>query len=469
MRNKLMITGAVALTAFATTSYAALLAEYNFNDGTADDSAGSFDLADVPGSGGGTIAGGVLTLDGNSSTYYENTAYGAGSPSFTVSLWVNASNSNQGDFKGLFSNADLSTDSFSWQVTNSNGAFAAVSNDLVSITGPTSGDGAPIANRWQNVIVKKVSSSSAQLWVDGTLVGSDNKNFGGLHEFRVGVNRNSNHQYAGQYDKIQVYTSNESVADIFALGRLNQTNSWIAGLGGDSGGDSTWQPIVGSTNVALDSSESLSSTGIASVPNTYSSLAGDGGGTSSSDVFGGSGDASFETLVRINDLAGTHIIYELGGNGSGSSLALIGGELRFTTQTSNSAANRMSVSETLGAGLLGEWLHIVAVITESGAGDDTLELFLNGVSVGTDTIADAAFSSWAGGNAFGFGRTESTFAGTYSPTGNFDGEMALFSHYDYALSRQEVIDQAHHFGIPTPAALPAGLLMIVGLATRRRR
>lgn len=467
MRKLPLTLCAAALMTVSVNANAALLAEYNFNDGTGDDSAGSFDLTAI--GGGGTISGGVLTVDGNNASYYENTANGAGANPFTVSVWVKATDTNQGGFKGLFSNADdPDNDDFSWQIDNNNGQFRVVSiEDNADITGPSSGDGAPVANRWQNVVIKKSGDvAGVELWVDGTLVGTNTGNPGGLQEFRVGINRNSDNQYAGMYDKIQVYDSNESIADTFALGHLNQTNSWIAGLGGDSGGDSTWQPIVGSNNVALDASESLSSTGIDSVPNTYSSVAGTGAGNS--DVlFGGSDDVSFETLVRLDNLNGTHIIYELGGSGSGSSLALVGSELRFTTQ-SGADANRMTTSTILDSSLLGEWLHIVAVITEPGDGTGTSELFVNGVSVDSDTIG-ALYNGWAGGNAWAFGRNQSTFAGSYTPTGNFDGDMALFSHYDYALSRQDVIDQARHFGIPAPAALPAGLLMIVGLAARRRR
>ena len=467
MRKLTLTLCAAALMSVHTHADAALIAEYNFNDGTADDSAGSFDLNAI--GGGGTIAGGVLSLDGNNSSYYENTANGLGALNFTVSVWVKASVTNQGGFKGLFTNADNSTDAFSWQIDNNSGQFRAVAIDTAAnITGPTSGDGAPVANRWQNVVIKKNGDVAAsELWVDGTLVGTNTGNLGGLQEFRVGINRNSDNQYGGLYDKVQVYDSNESVADTFALGHLNQTNSWIAGLGGDSGGDSTWQPVVGSTNIAFDSNESLSPTGIASVPNAYSSPIGDGGGASSSAVFGGSDDASFETLIRLDNLTGNHIVWEIGGNGSGSNLALVGSELRFSTQ-SGSTANLMTASTTLDAGDLGEWLHVVTVITEPGDGTGTAELFVNSISVDSDTIG-AAYNGWAGGDAFAVGHVQSTVAGTLSGLSNFDGEMALWSHYDFALSRQDVIDQAQHFGIPAPAALPAGLLMIVGLAARRRR
>ena len=248
---------------------------------------------------------------------------------------------------------------------------------------------------------------------------------------------------------------------------VGPVHSWIAGVGDDNGGDSSWNSVASNNVISMGSSKSLIATGIDNAPFAYNGAAGNNGVNSDAE-FGGTGDATFETLIRVGDLVGNEIIWEVGGTGNGSSLLLEGSKLQLSSQ--NGAGNRMTVDTVLGSELIGEWLHIVGVITESGAGDDTLQLFVNGASIGIDTIADGSFVNWAGASPWGLGSIGSNFGGPDpGGVGSFTGDIALFNHYDVALSRAQVIAQAQSFGIPAPAALPAGLLMIVGLAARRRR
>jgi len=248
------------------------------------------------------------------------------------------------------------------------------------------------------------------------------------------------------------------------------THSWIAGANDDISGDATWHEFAGGTNITLSSgTETLSATGIAAAPFAYDSPAGNNGVNSSTE-FGGTGDVSFEIILRVDDLSGTEMIWEVGGSGSGSSLLIDDSTLQLSSQT-GSSANRMTVQTTLDNDHVGSWLHIVGVITESGAGDDTLELFVNGQSAGSDSIADDSFTNWAGNSPWGLGTIGNNYGGEPASTtpANFTGDIALFNHYAIALSSAQVLDQARSFGIPTPAALPAGLALLGMVALKRRK
>ncbi|MBI1368179.1 MAG: hypothetical protein GC162_05945 [Planctomycetes bacterium] len=458
------IAAAMMMGLSSTAAHAALLSQYVFEGATAKDVVGTRNLSAV--GAGATIANGVATFSGSSSNYMTASAFGGTAyTSFTVSLWVNTATANQGGFKGLFSNNTPNTAGFSWQIDNNSGAFRAVSEQGVTITGPTSGAGAPAANKWQNVVLRKVSNTSAELYVDGVLVGTSTSNLGNLNSFRLGINRNNDNSYAGQYDGVQIWDSLVSPTEILNAGRYTPAHSWIAGKGSDVGGDNTWTPVIGGENITFDAVENLSDSSLTNINKTYTTPIGQGATTVSSTVFGGTGDVSFEMLFRVGNLTGTHVLYEIGGNGSGTSLILVDNELRFSTQT-GSTANLMTLSTSLDAGLINKWLDATVVVTQSG-GTGTAMLYLNGVSVGSTSIA-SGYTGWAGGDAWGIGRIASTLAGTLT-TGftNFDGDIALFNHYAYALNGTSAAEIAAEHLIPAPTALPAGLALLVLCIVRR--
>ncbi|MBI1368180.1 MAG: hypothetical protein GC162_05950 [Planctomycetes bacterium] len=449
--------------------HGALLSQYTFDEKDATDSVGPRDLSSV--GSGVTFSGGTSTFPGTSTNYLQTAAFGSASePTFTVSLWVNASTINQGTFKGLFANnSGGASVANSWQIDSNNGAFRLVSQSGIVITGPTSGAGAPVANTWQNVVLRKVSASSVEFYVDGTLVGTSSLNLGNLNSFRLGINRTTDNSYAANYDLVQIWDSTVSVSDIVAAGRLTPAHSWIAGKGSDLNSDTTWLPVIGGQNINFASTETYTPTFQPNIPFTYTTPAGTGAANSDT-VFGGSGNASFEMAVRLADLSGQHVLWEVGGAGSGTSLILVNNELRLSSQTT-STANLMVASTILDSSALSKWLDIIAVLKPGSGGSGAMDLYVNGVLVATSTIG-SGYSTWAGGNTWGVGviGTGGNIAGTLtSGFTNFDGSIALFNHYDYALTSFAVNEATFTHLIPAPAALPAGLGLLSMLAMRGRK
>lgn len=106
----------------------------------------------------------------------------------------------------------------------------------------------------------------------------------------------------------------------------------------------------------------------------------------------------------------------------------------------------------------GEWGH-VAVTYEVIGPNAEIHFYVNGMNVGgTFTRGSGQLASLNGASAIG----------QWGAARDFNGGLDEFAIYDSALSGADVLRHARAAGIPTPAALPAGLAMI-GLAAMRRR
>lgn len=198
--------------------HAGLIAQYDFDDLTVGDSSGSanqYDLG-VFGSAPDTSQGAYYS-DGNPDNYLAVAGPG-GMSDWTVSLWarVGQNGIDQGDFMGLFSNDTSPSEASSFQVDSHFGEYrliSSASNNQPFILGT------PVANTWQNIVIQKVGGNDAQLFFDGGLVGSTGSNPGGLENFRLGVNRNTNRSFTGYIDNVQIWDdSNVSARQIYADG-----------------------------------------------------------------------------------------------------------------------------------------------------------------------------------------------------------------------------------------------------------
>ena len=137
-----------------------------------------------------------------------------GQPDYTVSVWVKADTVAQGDFKGIFSNNTSSGASFSWQLDSSSGNYTFRSSE-----GATQIIGGAVAGDWQNLILQKFGGNNGRLFLNGVQVATLGYNPGGLQNFRLGINRNSNHSFLGYIDNVQVWDdSNQSATQIYAAG-----------------------------------------------------------------------------------------------------------------------------------------------------------------------------------------------------------------------------------------------------------
>jgi hypothetical protein len=209
-RSKFAI--AASSLALAASAHGALIAEYTFDYNGGEDTAGTRDLNFIGAA--PTIAGGVYQSDGINSNYLEVTGPG-GVPDFTVSLWVNTPTVNQGGFKGLFSNnSGGSGVANSWQIDSNNGEYRVAANGA-----PTTTLGTPTANVWENIVLQKYASNNYRAYLNGVEVADVNSNPGGLQNFRVGINRNTDNSFTGQIGLVQIWDdSTQDAAALFAAG-----------------------------------------------------------------------------------------------------------------------------------------------------------------------------------------------------------------------------------------------------------
>lgn len=464
---KNIVFGLLLLLFVAATGRASLIAEWNFDNGTADDSVGTADLSAV--GGGHTIDLGYAAADGAQASRHE-TSDPSDPAAWTVSLWVRTDTTNQGTFKGLFTNQTSAGAANSWQVDNHNGQFRTVGSAgaSVAITSPGSGVGSPIADIWQHVVIQK-TGGGVELFIDGRSVGTGAGNPGDLANYRLAINRNSDNQYAGRYDTVQVFDSAEDAAALFALGRhkIAKTRSWVAGGGGDVGGDNFLTAVVGGTDFDFGGATAVVTTGKRDVGFAYSAGATAPGGDAMFGASGTTSDATFEMWINATNTTGKHILFETGGNGTGTSIFLDGSTLTFQTQ--QGGANVRTLTTDI-AGLTDRFLQLVGVIDFTGGGAADLTLYLNGNVVDTDAFG-SGYTDWAGVDGTGLG----THSGTVTQdqqlttTGAFDGQIGVLNYYNSALSAGTVKSLYNARAIPTPAALPAGLVGLGLFASRRRR
>ncbi len=189
-------------------AHAARIAEWNFDDGTASDSVGGYDLTLV--GGGPVITAGTALFDGDeaSPSFLETAGYGA-HPDWSIAMRIRSEAPfDQGGYQGIFSNNSASTASYSWQVESFDGRYQfRTTGGVFDIGVPTGG--------WDTIVVRKTGGNDGDVWLNGVqVVASFGSNPGGLQNFRLGTNRNSNSFYAFEADWFRVYDSFEDPATI---------------------------------------------------------------------------------------------------------------------------------------------------------------------------------------------------------------------------------------------------------------
>ncbi len=194
---------AVACILVAFPLHAAQIAEWNFDDGTANDSVGSYDMTVIDG--GPAISGGIALFDGDEATpsYLETAGFG-GNPTWTVALRIRAATPvDQGNYQGIFSNNTSSSANFSWQIENFGGTYQLRTRVGVFTIGTPTGS-------FDTIVVRKTGGGDGDVWFNGTqVVSSLGSNPGGLQHFRMGTNRNTSQFYAFEADWARVWDSVE--------------------------------------------------------------------------------------------------------------------------------------------------------------------------------------------------------------------------------------------------------------------
>ena len=167
---------------------------------------------------------------------------------------------------------------------------------------------------------------------------------------------------------------------------------------------------------------------------------------------GSSNSASFEIWFKPEDLNDNHILFELGGQGSGSTLAMQGDQLHWITQTGNNS-NRMKASVTLPIESVAAWNQAVVVNHIKGDGRGEISLFLNGGIVDDTDSRDTGYTNWAGGNGSGLGRFSSNYAGnddiTTASIKDFNGQISIWRFYSgKVLTKSDALQSYEYFQSP---------------------
>ncbi len=168
-------------------------------------------------------------------------------------------------------------------------------------------------------------------------------------------------------------------------------------------------------------------------------------------------DVTFELWFKPDGLSGDHVLFETGGDGSGTVFKLNGNALTFRAQESTTAGEFAQVSKT---NIDADWQQVVGVI-ELNVG---ITLYHNGQFV--DSAAASDMDAWVGFNDSGLGRVIGTVAGGGGFTG-FDGQIAIMRFYTKALDADMVQDNYLAI-IPEPISLILPLVGVLGLRRRKR-
>lgn len=166
------------------------------------------------------------------------------------------------------------------------------------------------------------------------------------------------------------------------------------------------------------------------------------------------GDFSVEVLINASDLSGGNraLVQQGDAGGTGRTLLFLEGateEIRSFYGGTGTTTGVFASED--------EWYHIVLTVEEGGA-SDLVSIYVNGILEGTNTVTgETSNGDWILGSS----KTQDSqfFAGLFDE----------FAVYDRLLGADEVLAHARAAGIPTPAALPAGVAMMIAVAARRRR
>lgn len=179
------------------------------------------------------------------------------------------------------------------------------------------------------------------------------------------------------------------------------------------------------------------------------------------DTYDADHSASIELWIRVDDLAGPHILFESGGGTAGLSLTmgdaignLANDDVRFRILGSD--GNHLTLTARIGPVVdpTTQFIQLVAVFRDDPLSRSAI-LYVNGVPRGwVDGLGGPDEIDWDSVDDAGLGRAAGALGGNGGsgdlpfPGANFAGEIAMFRFNNYAISGAEVL--ARYFAVRPP-------------------
>ncbi|MFT6863342.1 MAG: hypothetical protein ACJAVK_001903, partial [Akkermansiaceae bacterium] len=153
-------------------------------------------------------------------------------------------------------------------------------------------------------------------------------------------------------------------------------------------------------------------------------------------------NVSWEMVFRPGDFTGFHVLFNTGGNGSGTAITLTDRTLDFRLQRAANANQLVTISTDLSSiGTASEFYHVVATADLESAGTGTASLYVNGQLVAGPTTSVGIIDDWDGGDLAELGKGNNIPGATVSGAVAFTGDIALFNYYGgRVLSASQVTD-----------------------------
>lgn len=514
-----LVTLTLVLALASATAQAGLIDHWDFEEGsggtTADSAVGahtgtlgtgaSWDTAVFhPGLSGSTAS---INFDGTNDARvqmlgYKGTAGIAGTSSRTITAWVRTTTDTPADqnISILSYGRDTAEQKWITRATSQNttqvpaGQLRTEVNGgyIVGTTQITDGAWHHIAVVLNNDGTPNVNELS--LYVDGKLEVVDtslakaiNTNITNAASINVLIgDGHSNREWNGWIDDVRIYDNALQASEVAGIAVVTPTIGWKAD-GLSNGSLTDWDPDVNTTaattvdwnGTGTKQSGNSNFVGVKNWVNSPNYKLGEDAGANDSwnNVLGDAftdRDASWEIVFRPGDYTGTHTLFNTGGNGDGLAFVLDGSILDFRFQDDDSATQRALAKFDLST-LDAEgdvFFHVVALADLDNPGNEgTATLWINGVlrDTGTSAAGGGGIDDWDGGDDAELGTGNNIPGSSSFGPDPFDGDIAIFNYYDNILLDASVIVSNYNALAPTPAALPAGLLLLTAMGTRRRR
>jgi len=213
-------------------THAGMIAHYNFTDGDLFDNevGASYTLTEEQSGTGSVVLDpvGFAHFAGNdvgvgNQAFLKTTGPG-GKPNFTVSFWFRTDSFDQGDYQGLFSNAESSTGTYSWQIDNHGADMRLVSIAASANPVLTYPESNLSTDTWYHAVLRKEDGAGldyTQVYITAegeataNKVMNQNANPGGLQFFRLGANRNGDNLFRMDMANVKIF--DDSTVDLDAL------------------------------------------------------------------------------------------------------------------------------------------------------------------------------------------------------------------------------------------------------------